>query len=128
MIITAKQKKQNQRKDILFILVSSFIVVVAWIAFNIYHINITSTISQAIQLQLLPISPKFDDATMQQLKTRENIVPQFSLQQGASQSAGTPSPTISALSQPSPQAVSPQTSSDSSGLVPTNAPFTIQGQ
>ncbi|HVA96869.1 MAG TPA: hypothetical protein VND99_04390 [Candidatus Acidoferrales bacterium] len=115
-----KQKKQNKQKDILFILISSFIVIVAWIAFNIYHIYITSTISEAIQLQLAPITATFDPATIQQLKTRENIVPVYDLQTGASQSAVIPTPTIAANN--------PSIASDSSQLAPTNSPIYRQGQ
>ncbi len=91
-----KKKRQSKKIDILFILISSFIVVVAWIAFNIYHIYITSTISQTIQAQLIPISPLFDPTTIKQLKTREDIAPIFDIQTNvqtnASQAATTPTP------------------------------------
>ncbi|MGI8419306.1 MAG: hypothetical protein ACR2LN_01530 [Candidatus Levyibacteriota bacterium] len=76
-----QQKHTNRRKDILFILISSFIVVVAWISFNIYHIWITSTVSETIQPQLAPINPVFDPVTIQDLKKREHIDPLFNKQQ-----------------------------------------------
>ena len=84
------KQQQRKQKDILFILISSFIVVAAWIGFNIYHIKVTSTVSEHIQYQLNPINPTFDQQTMQELKTRENINPLF--EQTASQAATTPTP------------------------------------
>jgi len=99
-----KPRKQKTQKDILFILISSFIMVVLWIGFNIYHIWITSTISQDIQLQLTPIAPNFDPATIQQLKTRENINPSFERAQQASQSSSTPKPSAALVSEPTPSA------------------------
>lgn len=132
-----KNKEQNKQKDILFILISSFILVAAWIAFNIYHIIVTSTIDQHIQYQLTPINPTFDQQTMQQLKTREDINPSFESQPIASESG---------ISQPIPQAPSqipspvpsvsvppsrtPTVSSvpNSSRFAPTNTPIGRQGQ
>src|SRR5437764_655690 len=96
-----KPRKQKTQKDILFILISSFIMVVLWIGFNIYHIWITSTISQDIQLQLTPIAPNFDPATIQQLKTRENINPSFERAQQPSPSAPVPTPSAAPIITPS---------------------------
>jgi hypothetical protein len=95
-----KPKKQSKRKDILFILISSFIVVVAWIAFSIYHIYITSTISDTIQAQLTPINPTFDPQTIKDLLKRSDIVPAFDIQTTASSEATAPTPTISLYTQP----------------------------
>ena len=85
-----KPRKQHKQKDILFILISSFVVVVAWIGFNIYHINVTSTVSPHVQDQLTSISPSFDQETIQQLKSREAINPLF--EQTGSHSATLPAP------------------------------------
>lgn len=121
-----RQKKHNKQKDILFVLISSFVVVVAWIAFNIYHIWATSTVSEDIQLQLTPISPNFDPQTIQQLKLRENINPLFDLQPPV---ASTPTPSIT----PSPgtdTTASPSApiTEANSRFAPTNTPINIQGQ
>ncbi len=83
-----KPGQQRKQKDILFILISSFVVVVAWIGFNIYHIKVTSTVNEHVQSQLNPINPTFDQETIQELKTREDINPLF--EQTGSQSATTP--------------------------------------
>ncbi|HSX09245.1 MAG TPA: hypothetical protein VLF93_03770 [Candidatus Saccharimonadales bacterium] len=85
-------KKRTKQNDLLFILVSSFIVVVAWISFNIYHIIVTSTINQHIQYQLTPIDPTFSQQIMQELKTREDINPLYGATAVSSQSASTVSP------------------------------------
>src|SRR5579862_4631265 len=90
-----KPKQHRLQKDILFIFISSFIVIVAWIGFNIYHIYVTSTVSQDLQLDLIPINPTFDAQTIQQLKTRENINPAFEMQKAAA--TPTPAPLISSI-------------------------------
>jgi hypothetical protein len=124
-----KQKKKNLQKDILFILISSFVVVVAWVSFNIYHIYATSTLSQDLQSELTPIDPVFDPQTMEQLKTRENIQPLFESQKSAitiaptqGQSGTTPTPTPLISGVPS------QTASDASQLTPSNSPIDRVGQ
>jgi len=129
-----KPKRYNKQKDILFILISSFIVVVAWIGFNIYHIWITSTVSQELQLELTPIAPTFDAATMQQLKARKGINPSFTLQSVASQSAQTPTiplPTPKQLVTPTPvisEAPSGVQSQPSSQPTSSSTQFNLQGQ
>lgn len=90
-----KPKRQNKQKDVLFVLISSFVVVVAWIGFNLYHIWATSTINKNIQAQLEPIDPTFDKNTIQSLKTREQVNPLYNRQATASQSASLTSPTPS---------------------------------
>lgn len=134
-----KHKEKNKQNDILFILISSFILVVAWITFNIYHIFVTSTISQHIQYQLAPIDPAFDQQTMQQLKTREDINPLFGSQSVASNSGTTqttptiPSQTPSQIPSQTPSETpsgTPVVSStpNSSRFAPTNVPIGRQGQ
>lgn len=66
-----------KRKDVLFIFLLTFITVAAWIGFNIYHIVVTSTISEEIQEQITPINPNFDTATVNKLKSREQIEPLY---------------------------------------------------
>lgn len=73
-------KRSNRQKDILFILISSFVVVVAWISFNIYHIWVTSTIPSTVQAQLEPIDGSFDASVRQQLQKREQVNPLYDKQ------------------------------------------------
>jgi c-di-AMP phosphodiesterase-like protein len=82
-----RKKRNNYKQDILFILISSFILVVVWICFNLYHIWITSTISQDIQVQMIPIDANFDNATIQNVLKREYIEPLFESQEEASSPA-----------------------------------------
>jgi hypothetical protein len=102
-----KPKKHNTHKDILFILFSSFIVVVAWIGFNLYHIWVTSTISEELQVQLTSIDGSFDMKTLQKLKTRERVNPAFErqgvpVQPTAAAPTGItqPTPSVSTLPEP----------------------------
>jgi hypothetical protein len=131
-----KRKQKNKQKDILFILVSSFIVIVAWIAFNIFHILATSTIDENIQLQLTPISGTFDQKTIQQLKSRESINPLFE-QQGSSSQSAVPTPsaviiTIPPIGAPTPTGVqetslSPSPSLSGEPITPSLSPTPTSG-
>ena len=112
-----KPKQKNIQKDILFILISSFVVVVAWIGFNLYHIWATSTVSETIQMQLTPIDPVFDPAVIQQVKTREQIEPLFEKQTQPTVASASPTEA------PPPQTNMPQ----GAQLSPTQT-ITRQGQ
>lgn len=81
--------KQNRaQKDILYISISIFVLVVLWIGFNLYHAYVTSTIAPDLQLQIAPIDPKFDTEIINKLKTREKIAPLY-------ENIASSSPTIS---------------------------------
>jgi hypothetical protein len=93
------------KNDILLILIPSFIFVLAWIGFSIYHNVITSTISDSLSIQIMPITPTFDTNTIDSLKNREKVTPIYNLSvtdqnviQPASPSAGpinvTPTPPV----------------------------------
>lgn len=86
------KKRAARQKDILFVLISSFLVVVAWISFNIYHINVTSTIPDKVQAQLEPIDGQFDPAVREQLKKRSKVNPIYE-KQGAADPKTTVTPT-----------------------------------
>jgi hypothetical protein len=68
-----------KKNDILLILIPSFIFVLTWIGFSIYHNVITSTISVSLNEQITPITSTFDINTLNALKNRENISPLYSL-------------------------------------------------
>lgn len=59
--------------------VSSFIIVLAWIGFNLYHNIKTSTISQNLTVQILPINPSFDKKTISDLKKRARVTPFYEI-------------------------------------------------
>ena len=124
-----KRHKTNKQNDILFILISSFVVVVAWISFSIYHIRVTSTVSQHIQYQLSPIDSTFNPQTIQLLKGKEDINPLFESQSISSQSANSQqNQNIVQISGKQPQPSVTPTNSQLSRFAPTNIPINRQGQ
>lgn len=73
-----------KQKDILLLVVPTFILVVAWIVFSIYHNWGTSTISETLNIQITPIEGKFDKETIDNLKRREKVLPVFEATEEAS--------------------------------------------
>lgn len=73
------KKRHITQIDVLFLTISMFVMVVLWIVFNLYHKWVTTTISPDLQMQIIPIAPKFDVDTINKLKTREQIEPIFEL-------------------------------------------------
>jgi len=70
------QKQEHTAQQEFFIItLSFFILVAAWVGFNLYHIYATSTISQDLQMQIIPIAPSFDTSVIQLLKTRTQVTP-----------------------------------------------------
>jgi hypothetical protein len=100
-----------KKQDLLIILVPTFICVLAWIGFNIYHNFVTSTISPADISQITPINPDFDTKTISQLKQRERVEPLFQ---------ATPSSVI--LPTPTPVILKPLV------VIPNNSIATTGGQ
>lgn len=93
-------RKSITQKDVLFLSISMFVIVALWVGFNIYHAWATSTISEDLQMQIIPIEASFDTDTLNNLKTREKIEPliELSAQVSASPAAEetttiTPTPT-----------------------------------
>lgn len=64
-----------KQRDLLLLLISTFILVVFWIGFSIYHKSVTSTISETLSTQIAPINPNFDSKTIEKIKKRKVIVP-----------------------------------------------------
>lgn len=96
-------------KEIKLIFFSIFILVFAFIAFNIYHNSVTSTIPDTLSIKISPISPNFDLQAIEDIKKRIRISPIFEL------SKPLPSPTI-----PLPTIFSPTAS-------PTAIPSSTEG-
>ncbi len=97
-------------RDILFVLISSFVLTVAWVGFNLYHKWATSTISDSLQIQIKPIRPDFDLRTLEKLKAREKVSPVFE--------AKSPSPTPT-IAVPPPVAQPTQEEQQQVTVVPT---------
>lgn len=78
------------KKDILFLLWSSLVVVSAWVIFTIIHASTSTTIPPAINKQISPINPVFDTQTIDAVVQRDKIIPQFSLQNATISATPTP--------------------------------------
>ena len=127
------RKKPSILKDILFLSISSFIVIAAWIGFNIYHTHVTTTITPELQIRILPIQPEFDTATIENLKTRKQVVPVTALSNSVPQDPAIPAvvpaaeqtaPAVSVT--PVPTVVLPD--QDQTQPVQNDIPVTILGQ
>lgn len=82
------RKYTIKQRDFLNFSISLFLIVTAWIAFSLYHSYVTTTISEDLQVQIVPIDPTFDTATIEKLQSRERIEPLF--QRDSQQDASTP--------------------------------------
>jgi len=81
-----------KKNDILILLIPSFLIVMFWVGFNIYHNYITSTIPEELSIQITPISPDFDTKTIENIKKRNSVEPFY----GATPSAQTENNNVSA--------------------------------
>jgi len=63
-----------KQKDLLFLLVSVFIMAFAWILFSIIHNAITSTIPETVSIQISPISPSFNIKVIEKLKNKIKVI------------------------------------------------------
>lgn len=86
-------KKNRAQKDILYISISSFVLVALWVGFNLYHAYATSTITPDLELQIQPIDPTFNTQLIQKLKNRQKIAPVYELTNASAGAEITPSPT-----------------------------------
>ena len=66
--------------SLLLLLIPTFILIVAWIGFNVYGSRVQSTVNETQTKQIKPNSPTFDLATIETLKTREKISPILTLE------------------------------------------------
>lgn len=61
-------------KNILYLSILINVGVLALIGFNVYHNSKTSTVSEDTNIQAAPITPTFDTKTIDELKTRSEII------------------------------------------------------
>lgn len=87
-----------KQKDLLFIAISFFILILIYLGFNIYHNSAVSTISEDTNIQILPITPSFDDQTISDLKKRNKVNPAYQLAPGPSILIPSPTATSTATS------------------------------
>ena|SRR5258706_10502677 len=77
-----------KQRDLLFLLISSVILTIAWIVFTIIHKSISSTIASVTNEQITAIKPDFDEKTITILKNRQNTAPAYSIQSPTASSSG----------------------------------------
>lgn len=61
------------------IAVPSFILIVIWVIFSIYHNSVSSTITPILGVQIKPIKPEFDTTTLYNLKLRKKVDPIYQI-------------------------------------------------
>lgn len=86
-----------KQKDFLLILIPGFIITVLWVIFNIYHSHVTSTITDPLSIQIIPINGKFDTNTISKIKDRQKIEPLYEAQVSSGAVILTPTPAPSQL-------------------------------
>ncbi len=65
-----------KHKDIILLLASALLLVIAWVVFNIYHNSVTSTTPEALEKET-PMNPNFDEKTINKLKERGRVLPVY---------------------------------------------------
>lgn len=91
------------QRNILFLIIPAFILIVAWIIFSIYHNAVASTISDKLNIQIFPIAPNFDTKIINKIKDRRAVAPLYEL--SPVENSASPTPTLSE-SEPSTESAS----------------------
>ena len=81
-----------RKNDLLLLLISGVILVIMWIVFNVIHNTISSTITDTLNQQIAPIPAAFDTATINKLKQRTQILPNYNSASGSAFLTPTPTP------------------------------------
>lgn len=66
-----------KQKEFLIIVISVFSLTLLWVIFNIYHNRATSTITDPLNFQIIPIEGKFDKESIRKIKERNRVNPFF---------------------------------------------------
>ncbi len=66
-----------KQKDLLILLIPMFLVTVLWVIFNIYHNHVSSTITDPLTVQIIPIDGNFNRASLESIKDRKRTEPLF---------------------------------------------------
>lgn len=107
-----------KQRDILLILIPTFLLVILWVIFNIYHNSIESTVSKTVTSEVIPINPDFDFQTIESLKKREIVQSLYEIKPSnssspiptgveTSSSSAIQEPTITQQPEPSPTITAP---------------------
>lgn len=63
------------RRDTLLLSILTLVTSLAWIAFDVYHASVDTTIAPDVEQRLVPITPRFDRQLLQKINQRENVDP-----------------------------------------------------
>ena len=58
-------------KQLVIISLILFLSIVAWIAFDIYHVSVTTSVTALQMEQVAPLTPNFDSDIILKIKSRE---------------------------------------------------------
>lgn len=70
----------------------TFVWVVVWIAFNVYHSLTTSSVTEVLQQQVTPIDASFDKATIDMITRRHQVPLVYTFEGNGTSAKTTPSP------------------------------------
>ncbi len=59
------------RKEIVILSLITFLTVIAWITFGIYHAKTSSTLTKSQLTKIIPLTPTFDNDIIKKLNDRE---------------------------------------------------------
>lgn len=68
-------KKNAYKNEILFVLISTFVVITIWVGSDIYNKSVTSTLDKTLEFQILPIPASFDLKTIEGIRSRTKVDP-----------------------------------------------------
>ncbi|HUD44165.1 MAG TPA: hypothetical protein VMR41_01340 [Patescibacteria group bacterium] len=107
----------KQTRFVVFLIIT-FIFVVAWVSFSIYHILNTSKISGDLKQEITPIDGTFDSQTINTITHLKNVSPLYSNSAPTPTSNGSTTPTPGVSSVPLPSITvetTPKTATNSGG-------------
>jgi len=89
-------------RNLLYFAIFTTIIVASWLIFGIYHFSVTSTINEDTSIVITPIVGKFDQATINKIKSRSQVLVDLSETRNAS---GISTPAASLRSEALPNAI-----------------------
>ena len=63
-----------KQQQLLLLFIYAFIIIVAWIAFNLYDKSVTSTVTQEQATQTAPIDPAFNEQAIENYKQIKTFI------------------------------------------------------
>lgn len=59
-------------RELYILAIITFLTVLAWILFGFFHAKNTSTLNSTVKIEIVPLTPTFDNDIINQLKQRGN--------------------------------------------------------